>query len=394
MKNPRGVYEKDRGSGVWWIRYADTTGRIRREKAGTKSTALVLYRKRKTESLEGKKLPEKLRARVVRFSELAADALVYTKANNLGHQVDGYRIAALVEEFAARPAEIPIEDLREWFADQKWEAGTYNRYRTVLSLLYRLEMEHKKVNSNPARLLKPQKENDGRVRFLNQYAPDEEARLRELVAAKYASHMPELDIALNSGMRRSEQYLRSDWNCVDLLRRDLYIPKSKNGASRHIPLNAEALAAFQELYHRTSGEGPIFVSTRGGERLLGPRHWFEDAVRDAKIKNFTWHDLRHTFASRLVMTGVDLRTVAELMGHKRIQMTMRYAHLAPAHKLAAVEKLSSYNSLNSYSSATESGADKSPAIPAILGTAAGKASDTRTDTGEKAGLLVASEKLQ
>ena len=88
-------------------------------------------------------------------------------------------------------------------------------------------------------------------------------------------------------------------------------------------------------------EGPIFVG-RGGERLLGPRHWFEDAVKKAGIANFTWHDLRHTFASRLVMMDVDIRTVAELMGHKKIQMTMRYAHLAPEHKLVAVERLKAY----------------------------------------------------
>jgi len=76
-----------------------------------------------------------------------------------------------------------------------------------------------------------------------------------------------------------------------------------------------------------------------GEPLKGYKHWFDPAVREAGVTFFTWYCLRHTFASRLVMAGVDLRTVAELMGHKTIQMTMRYAHLAPAHKLAAVEKL-------------------------------------------------------
>ena len=76
-----------------------------------------------------------------------------------------------------------------------------------------------------------------------------------------------------------------------------------------------------------------------GEPLKGYKHWFDPAVREAGISFFTWYCLRHTFASRLVIAGVDLRTVAELMGHKTIQMTMPYAHLAPAHKLAAVEKL-------------------------------------------------------
>lgn len=65
-------------------------------------------------------------------------------------------------------------------------------------------------------------------------------------------------------------------------------------------------------------------------------------IPEAGLVDFTWHDLRHTFASRLVMADVDIRTVAELMGHKKIQMTMRYAHLAPEHKLVAVERLKAY----------------------------------------------------
>ena len=76
-----------------------------------------------------------------------------------------------------------------------------------------------------------------------------------------------------------------------------------------------------------------------GETLAGPRYWFEPALKQSKIYKFSWHCLRHTFASRLVMAGVDIRTVQELMGHKSISMTVRYSHLAPKHTLAAVELL-------------------------------------------------------
>jgi integrase len=387
--NPHGLFEKVPGSDAWWIRYADRTGRIRREKAGTKSAAITLYRKRKTEALQGKKLPETLRKRLVRFSELAEDARKHVKETNEGHYVDICRIDRLVEAFGDRPAEIPVEELREWFADQGWKAGTYNRYRTVLSLVYRLGMENKKIDSNLAKLLKHKTEDNGRVRFLNQHEPlptdnealkpykDEESRLRAVIRAEYAAHLPELDIALNTGMRRKEQYIRINWSCVDLSRRDLYVPPSKNGKSRHIPLNDAALAAFQTLCERTGGHGPIFVAN-DGERLLGPRHWFEDAVKKAGIKDFTWHDCRHTFASRLVMAGVDLRTVADLMGHSNIQMTMRYAHLVPEHTLAAVERLVLFNS----------------SMSAKLGAVPGGATDTKTDTDQNQVFLVASPTVQ
>ncbi len=76
-----------------------------------------------------------------------------------------------------------------------------------------------------------------------------------------------------------------------------------------------------------------------GGRLQVRANWFEPAVKKAKIRSFSWHCLRHTFASRLVMAGVDLRTVQELTGHKSIKMTVRYSHLTPKHTLAAVERL-------------------------------------------------------
>jgi site-specific recombinase XerD len=159
----------------------------------------------------------------------------------------------------------------------------------------------------------------------------------------YPTHLPEFQIALNTGMRPSEQYdVMQDR--VDLFGRRVAVPMSKNGKARYIPLNAEALAAFKVLAQRSpNGSGPVFNNSKG-ERLKGYKHWFNQAVREAGLVDFTWYCLRHTFASRLVMAGVDIRTVAELMGHKTIQMTMRYAHLAPEHNLAAVERLALFNS--------------------------------------------------
>jgi integrase len=166
------------------------------------------------------------------------------------------------------------------------------------------------------------------------------------------------------------------------------VPESKNGASRHIPLNAEALAAFQLLYRRSGGKGPIFAAQRGGKQLQGARHWFDDAIEAAKVVDFRWHCLRHTFASRLVMAGVDLRTVAELMGHKKIQMTMRYAHLAPAHKLEAVEKLAEFN--------RRERTEKTQDEPVILSAsaAAAKRTDPRADTADKSNLETVAVNVQ
>jgi site-specific recombinase XerD len=78
---------------------------------------------------------------------------------------------------------------------------------------------------------------------------------------------------------------------------------------------------------------------RKGESAQGARGWFKDAVARAGLADYTWHCNRHTFASKLVMAGVDLRTVGELLGHRTAQMTLRYAHLAPSHTAPAVDRL-------------------------------------------------------
>jgi site-specific recombinase XerD len=92
--------------------------------------------------------------------------------------------------------------------------------------------------------------------------------------------------------------------------------------------------------------------------MVSPRAWFELVMEEAIKKNpalhdVTWHIFRHTYISRLVMAGVDLRTVQELAGHKDIKMTTRYAHLAPSHKLAAVDRLAEYRRMQELGETTQ-----------------------------------------
>jgi integrase len=131
---------------------------------------------------------------------------------------------------------------------------------------------------------------------------------------------------------------RLTWETVNLSQRLLTIPRTKNGERRYVRLNSVAIAALLAFRARGNGSGPV-IRTAQGERLCGPRYWFERALRKAGIEGFHWHDLRHTFASRLVMAGVNLRGVQEALGHKSIAMTVRYSHLSPDYQLDAVERL-------------------------------------------------------
>jgi site-specific recombinase XerD len=331
-RNPRGVYEKVPGSGVWWVRFVDAKGRFRREKAGTKGMAIDLYRKRKVGALEGKKLPERLRRATVTFAEIARDALTYSKVNKAAtsYRCDAGRMEVLLGWFREYPAEsITAQDIERQFQKQEWSPATPNRYRALLSLTYRLAIRNGKVKENPARLVPHRLEDNARIRFLSAI---EETALRGAIEAKCPERLPEFVLALNTGLRLSEQYGLL-WGNVSLPLRILTIPRSKNGAMRHVPLNQAAVKALETLREQY----PASELVCGGARE--PRRWFEPVLKDAKVSNFSWHCLRHTFASRLVMAGVDIRTVQELLGHKTIAMTVRYSHLAPKHTLAAVERL-------------------------------------------------------
>ena len=154
----------------------------------------------------------------------------------------------------------------------------------------------------------------------------------------HPERLPELDIALNTGMRKGEQY-RLRWPDVNLEARRITLRKTKNGSVRHIPLNKTALISFEALRRVSDGDEFVFASEKGKAPLQNPRYWWDSVLEKAGIKNFHWHDLRHTFASRCIMAGVDLRTLQQLLGHKTLQMVVRYSHLSQSHELAAVEKI-------------------------------------------------------
>src|SRR5262249_54994479 len=140
---------------------------------------------------------------------------------------------------------------------------------------------------------------------------------------------------------------------VDLAAGLIRLRQTKNGSGRFVQLNSRALAALHMLYDQGLGTGRIFPRLR-------PR-WFTEACREAGIKDFTWHCLRHTFASRLVMAGIDIRTVQELLGHRNILMTMRYSHLSPEHNKKALEKLCP----SATRTATEASEQENPVAPVV-----------------------------
>ncbi|MDP6087255.1 MAG: site-specific integrase, partial [Nitrospinota bacterium] len=177
-------------------------------------------------------------------------------------------------------------------------------------------------------------EDNRRARFLSQ---EEIGRLMEAAARSDVQYLrPIIVMALNTTMRLGE-ILNLRWEDLDLGAGMIHILKSKSGKGREIPMSDQLRDEFSRI-PRLLGSEYVFPGKTGEPLKVIKRSWHK-ALRGAQIKDVTFHTLRHTAASYLVMCGIDIRTVQDILGHADIRMTMRYAHLSPAHKSAAVQKL-------------------------------------------------------
>lgn len=270
--------------------------------------------------------------------------------------------------------ELPLSDFTAWIIE-KWRSGrlkagigasTINRDLSALRGLFSRALEWGVIAEHPMRTVKALQAPSGKVRWLSD---DEEIRLRaaldvreereragrasanawraargydlmpDLRGVPFVDHLkPAVLVSLNTGLRQGE-LLKLNWSHVSLDRAILTVVDalSKSGKQRHIPLNDEALAVLK-AWREQSHHSIVFAGAAGAVRVDVKTAW-QKLLKDAKITNFRWHDMRHHFASRLVMAGVDLNTVRELLGHADLTMTLRYAHLAPEHLSAAVAKL-------------------------------------------------------
>lgn len=243
---------------------------------------------------------------------------------------------------------------------------TINRALATLRGVLTKAVDHNLLGRNPITKVKDLKHADEqRIRYLTQ---EEERNLRSALKARhhkkcearlsgnkfraernyqkmaeisgYADHVePLILLAMNTGMRRGELFQLS-WEKVNLEKKFLTVSAAtaKSSKTRHIPLNKEALAVLGTL-KKSQIDKLVFSSPKSDNPLTTIKTAWKEILKNSQIDNFRFHDLRHHFASQLVMAGVDLNTVRELLGHASLNMTLRYAHLAPEHKAQAVALL-------------------------------------------------------
>ena len=218
--------------------------------------------------------------------------------------------------------------------------STCNRYLQLLKRMFNVAIEEGYAEENPVVKVKLFSEKDNQIERILTEA--EETKLMETCSETLK---PILIVALNTGMRRAE-ILNLKWNQIDLKARKIKVEKTKSGKVRFIPMND---ALFIELKRLKSWNGQssfVFFNPETEKPFLDMKAGFKGACKRAGISNLRFHDLRHTFASRLVERGVDIETLKELLGHHSITITQRYIHSSDERKRAAVELLNSKNEGN------------------------------------------------
>jgi site-specific recombinase XerD len=296
----------------------------------------------------------------VRFSELCTDAITHAEHENGESAQSNLRgvINALTSEFADRIASsITTQELLFWLRSQakqrEWSDGTYNHYLIQLCVIYRVGQENGKVSINPARSIKRRTLTNDKPRYLR---TDEATALESILTERWPEHWDAYLFARNTGLRAAAQF-GLKWTQMDMERRTITLPPRRNTKyrkNRVLPLNSIAMEVLHRRWERRTGSPLVFAEYHDGpEYLTQPACWFPEIVEAAGIEDFTWHSLRHDFASQLVMKGVDLRTVQQLMCHATIKQTAIYADLAPEHLADSVECLASGEKRTATKTATQ-----------------------------------------
>ncbi len=328
------------GYPVWCLDYFDLEGRRRRERtnARTKEMAQQVLRKR-LEEIERAKLAGTTPIQEIAFDDFTEEYLDHVKA--VRSATSAKRVPSHVRNLAKTFGPMVLCKVTRG-AVQRWvdqrtaskkrggkvvvkPATVVNEFVT-LSAIFREAVKRGYASSNPCRGISLPRVNNQITRCLTDAEED------KLLAACCDSLRPIVVTALYSGMRKGE-LLALQWGDVDFDQQILTVVHGKGEKRRHIPMAPEIVDALKEVPRHVSKDGAaspyVFNNPQTGTCWVDFKKMWGSALRAAGIRDFRFHDSRHTFASRAVRKGVALKTVQELLGHASLKMVMRYAHMAP-----------------------------------------------------------------
>lgn len=330
---------------TYWMSFSADSGQVRRS-CGTanRKLALEIYHKQRTLIAEGRYLDKKVERPKDKFSDFAAvylerHAKIYKKSWKSSDKSYLNHLLPVFGDFYL--SDITSTMILKYMDDRcaQVKPASVNRELALLKVMYSKAEEWGYVSDTPTRKVKKLKgETLGRTRYLTNQEMERllskcDPGLREIVL-----------VLIHTGMRKGE-FQRMQWGHLDFDTSVIFVPISKNGKSRYIPMNYVVKQIL--LRRRIVGQQKahyVFGDKDNATGIYNFRKKFETARKAAGLEDLRIHDLRHTFASHLVMKGVDLSTVQALLGHSDQRITERYSHLSPIHKAKAVKVLESLSS--------------------------------------------------
>lgn len=336
-----GLFKKQ---GNWWIDFYHQGKRVRRKVGPSKKVAEmaladIQVKKSKNDFL-GVCDPKR-----ILFRDFAVDYLEYSKANKATSSYER-DVTTIQRHLVPLWGDLDLTRITvkmiEDYKGQRIErvvASTVTRELFTLKNMLRMAAEWGYLKESPAAKVKKLKSGTAHFRYLS--GDEINALLGACGESDNPMLLPFVVTALHTGMRLGE-ITALEWKDIDLKRRILRVDNkkehhTKNYQPRVIPMNDMLMTTLKRVPRRL--DSPHVFQRKNGEKFRKMRTGFENALKRCGLSGVRFHDLRHTFASHLVMGGVDVRTVQELLGHKDIRMTMRYSHLAPDHMRKAVSIL-------------------------------------------------------
>lgn len=348
-KDSDGVFTRKDRLG-YWISWTDAQGRRRYRK----TDAPTLAQARNARAAELIKVEQ---SRILGFAPPSNDSFADLAARYLAHQrvrltTKSYERVKLIAENHLKPAfSGPVKairkvDVQRYVTERSGTAkpASVGKELTTLKHMLNLAVEWEIIPYSPAQGVKGPKLPAGRVRYL------QATELRAVFEACPQWLRPIVGLAVSTGMRRGE-ILGLRWLDVDMAHRCLMLPQTKNGEGRIVHLNRCALDALRSAPIKAGAESTDRLFTDVTPEQVSVA--FQRATRAVKVADFHFHDLRHTAASWLRMSGADIHTVAQLLGHKDLRMAARYQHLSPAFLAEAVGRLDAVFGTLRYQGVTE-----------------------------------------
>ena len=334
------VRKTKQGKERWYIDYRNEEGkRIQRvvKNAQSREEAMLALQKAVSDVFS-REYDIKPKQKKVKFQEFAGMYLEnYAKSNKKSWKTDMYYLSGMKEFFAnlylVEITPLHIEKYKAERLKQGVQPSTVNRCLAIIKKMFNLSVEWGFLENNQIGKVKLFSEKDNRKERI--LTKEEEIRLLKASAEHLRTI---LIVALNAGMRLGE-ILSLQWGQIDLSGKTIRVEKTKSGRIRIININSNLLDELLKLKKRSGDCVYLFINARTGKPLTTVKTAFKAACRRSGVQGLRFHDLRHTFASRLVEKGVDLITVKDLLGHSSVTTTERYTHSQKEQKKRAVELL-------------------------------------------------------